>query len=358
MLLKFVIDPATFLDKRYLLDASDMVARLKDLEKFWVNHGIWVKPKDDALHGFFEAHSNEFTNKVKHRFQEMFFDEEPLYRQYYVDGDVPFEQIATGSDLERYAVETGFDMALLEPVRAQEIGLAQGDVCACAQLPFPELTCLHLVESTCQVDAIQKLSGKKIDPYDDPAEIWRARLQPYAEYAHSGEVVIIDPYCTRHLWDDANRNEGLSNLLRYLFALEGVSKGPNRNRLNITIYGSYDQSYGASFDDSLARIREAFDAILNRIHRPSSRVKGVHAYLLPSPDPQKMLHDRYIRIDDNLFTLGEGLVIFNHVHSPRRPNGPRDFQLKPFHEIGSSHEFEKDLRKQCKGEELYRWKPN
>ena len=354
MLLRFVIEPAAFLDKRYLDDASDASARLKGLQKFWINHGVWVKPESHGMERVLDAYPEAFEPKFKQLFRELFLDEEPLYRQERIEDCLPFEQITTEAELKHHAQQSDFVLALLEPVRAQELGLSQGNFCACPQLQCPELTCLHLVEHACQVDEVQRLGEADTDANENPAVLWEKRLQPYAEYHGTREIVIADPYCTRGIEGKPNPNEGLPNLLKHLFSLERGRNGRGQNKLTVTIYGSYDNSYHAKDEDRLAPIREALHNKLDEIDRGQSRIRNVRAYLLPRPDPRGKFHDRYIRIDDNVFALGQGTAVFNHLHSPRRPKGPRHFQLKS---IGDTKRIEKDLRDCCKGKQEYWWKP-
>ena len=350
MLVRFVVEPEAFLEETFGKDAATIRSSLGYLREFWSEHGILVQPSYEQDR-WWDTY-DKLPDKVRDDFFELFLDDPPSaeFRTVQSEHGMRFDDVKTNAVLAEYAEELGFELALLQPARAVELGLPDDEFCACHNVSSidreAEITRWHLVNHTCKIMDLRKLAGKDIAGTETPTYIWQHRMRDYAEY--SDEVVIADPYATRDLDDKENPNDGLLTLLGFMFGLKREDNG-RRRRLNLTIFGTYDQSAGAKPKNSLANVRCVLKDKINEMKSEQTRVTAVNVYLLAYPDNSGLFHDRWIRFDQNVIGLGQGLVVFNDLHSRRRKTSERDFFLKNRSGFDSSQKDEKALANACKG---------
>ena len=352
MLVRFVVEPEAFLEETFGSDAATIRSSLGYLREFWSEHGILVQPSGEYEQDRWWDTHDKLADKARDEFFELFLDDPPPaeFRTVQSQHEMRFDDVETNAVLAEYAQQLDFDLALLQPARAVELGLPEDEFCACDHVTFidrqAEITRWHLVNHTCKIRDLKELAGKDIAGSETPTDIWQHRIRDYAEYSH--DLVIADPYATRDLEDDENPNEGLVTLLRFIFGLKREDNG-RRRRLNITIFGTYDQSSTAKPQNSLANVRRILTDKINEMNSAQTRVSTVNVYLLSYPDNSGLFHDRWLRFNHNVLGLGQGLVVFNHKHSRRRRTSERDFFLKNRSGSDSSQGDEKALADACKG---------
>ena len=358
MLSRFVIEPAAFANEPFSRDVATMKGYRASLIEFWRDHGVWVHPRNSQSLAEWQDAIKALPVELRQSFTALFLEDVPLpgFRTVRLTEHLNFDEARSYTDLTSITSKLGIDLALLEPTRAIELGLDDGALCACASFPrlaeYTEITRWHLVQRTCRIEQIKRLSGRDIKSDDNPKDIWSQRLQAYAE--HSRDIIIGDPYCTYDLSIDNthqhnnNLNHGLFNLLRYLTELKPRLDEKSAPDVNISIYATYDNGHSANPNNRLASIKEALHSNINNMQASGSRIKAVHVYLAPSN--AHLFHDRWLRFDHNAISLGKGVEVFNYVHTLRRKNaGDSDFQLKNPDAVESTKNDEGKIAAACNG---------
>lgn len=354
MLVRFVVEPEAFLEETFGNDAATIRSSLAHLREFWSEHGVLVRPAGEHEQERWWMTHDQLPDKARDEFFEMFLDDPASddFRTVESQHCMRFDDVKSIEVLGDYAERIGFELALLQPARAVELGLPDDEFCACDHGTTidrqTEITRWHLVNHTCKIRQVRELAGRDIPRDESPKEIWRTRLRDYAEHSH--EVVIADPYATRDLDHGENPDQGLLTLLNFLFGLKREDDNGRRRRLDVTIFGTYDDGVNAGLENSLANLRCVLYEKISAMWCEQTRVSTVKVYLLSDRNNSGLFHDRWLRFDNNVLGLGQGLSVLNDLHSPRRRRAVsgRDFYLKR-NASESSHQEEKDLADACKG---------
>lgn len=182
---------------------------------------------------------------------------------------------------------------MLEETRALELDIPEGE----GKL-FGDIEGIRL----CDVDQSQKFQhalqrSQEIVRIDKSVEdLWQERFQRFAEYSRN--VVIFDRFAVR---EDANQN--VSGMFRLIDFLDRDASG-----CNITIYSSPDPyiNQQAAVDSVRNNLQSKFAGLNgNGIRSVEVRLFLDRIFRLPG-------HDRHIRFDDNIFSIGIGVELFRY----------------------------------------------
>ncbi len=284
MLIKFAIEPDA-------IDNSTTQACNKRLIQVWERFGVLVypDPRDDAI----RARVAKLRQGPQSRWQRTWEQVLKHPRRYRYSpmsggGEFDFSDIEEPHDL---AQVDEFELAVLEETRALELDIPEGE----GKL-FGDVEGVRL----CEIDQSQKFEysnrrSQELVRINKPVEIlWQERFQRFAAFSQS--VVIFDRYGVR---DDNNQN--IDGLLRLLDFIDRDSNG-----CNVTIYSSPDPGRNASEEASTIRNKLASKG--NELR--DNGISSLEVRLFRDDRFRRPGHDRHIRFDDNVFSIGIGTELF------------------------------------------------
>lgn len=304
MLIPFAIEPEAYKAvERY--DLADKKILIKPLLAFWRNHGVLLVPTGNEW--------DEWVSNLDPYQRGLLMDaykEDRKYRRKNT-GEIRWDSLQTDADIAGCGDSLNVGMVVLEPTRATVLGLPAGAYCLhCGQV---EITLWHYVGETCVATGLHELAQKRIRPQDTREAIWEQRLRDYAEY--SRHVVIADPYAVRGI----SRTDKPSTALPFLLERLMGSERKNRKALNVSVFSTYDDR---NPDDSFYKIKSDIENFCSSRIVRSSSVKKIDFYLLS----EGAFHDRWLRFDSNVITLGHGLTVLERY--ARRQSDSTEFELK------------------------------
>ena len=283
MLIKFAIETDA-------IDDSTTQACANRLMTIWESFGILVYPDSEAI-----------SNQIKQlppgrsrRLWEVAWRRVSRNRRHYrhsyeADDDFAFSSI---NEPHLLAQRGEFELAVLEETRASVLGISEEE----SGKFFGDVEGVKL----CEVDQSQKFQhslqrSQEIVRIDKSVEdLWQERFQRFAEYSQN--IVIFDRFAVR---DDANQN--ISGLFRLIDLLDRDASG-----CNITIYSSPDPNINqhAAIESVRNNLQSKFGGLNgNGIGSVEARLFLDRKFRLPG-------HDRHIRFDDNIFSIGIGVELF------------------------------------------------
>ena len=287
MLLKFALEPDA-------IDNSTTQACNNRLTQAWERFGVLVypNPRDPSITDLIaNLHQAPRRRWQRTWAQVLRYPRRYRYSPMSGGGEFGFSGIQEPSDL---AQVDGFELAVLEETRALELDILEGE----GKL-FGDIEGVML----CDVDQSQKFrrshrrSEEIVRINKSVEELWQERFQRFAEYSRN--VVIFDRYAVR---DDDNQNiRGLFRLLDFL--------DRDANGCGIVIYSSPDPSrnVAAEVESTQSRL-ESKVAELN-----SGGVRSLEVRLFRDDIFRRPGHDRHIRFNDNIFSIGIGVELFRHA---------------------------------------------
>ena len=286
MLLKFALEPDA-------IDNSTTQACNNRLIEFWERFGVLVYPNPrDASIG---ARITNLQQGPQSRWQRTWtqvlrHSHRYRYSPMSSGGEFTFSGIQELNDLARV---DEFEVAVLEETRALELDILEGE----GKL-FGDVEGVRL----CDIDQSQKFQhsrrrseeivriGKSVE------DLWQERFQRFAQYSRN--VVIFDRYAVR---DDDNKNiQGLFRLLDFL--------DRDANGCEITIYSSPEPA--KNVDAEVISIRNLLGDKINGIN--GGGIKCVAVNLFRDDRFRRPGHDRHVRFDDNIFSIGIGVELFRY----------------------------------------------
>ena len=215
------------------------------------------------------------------------------YRHSYaVEDEFTFSSI---NEPHQLAQRHEFEVAALEETRAGDGFL---------EIPEGEGKLFGDVEGVrlCEIDQSQKFGhshrrSQELVRTNKSVEIlWQERFQRFAAFSQS--VVIFDRYAVRD--DDAGNIQGL---FRFLDFLDRDSNG-----CDLTVYSSV--ASGSSIDTEVPSIKSKFESKVDGFN--GRGIKRLEVRLFRDDRFRRPGHDRHIRFDDNVFSIGIGTELFRH----------------------------------------------
>ena len=286
MLVKFALEPDT-------IDNSTTQACNNRLIREWERFGVLVYPNPrDASIAAIIANLRQGPQRRWQRTWAQVLRHPHRYRYSPMSGsgEFAFSNMLEPIDL---AQVDGFEVTVLEETRALELDIPDGE-----GKMFGDVEGVRL----CDVDQSQKFQhsyqlSQEIIRINKPVnDLWQERFQRFAQYSRN--IVIFDRYAVR---DDSNRNiHGLFRLLDFL--------DRDANGCDIVIYSSPDPSRNVAAEaDSIRSALESKAADLN-----NGGIKSFEVRLFRDDRFRRPGHDRHIRFDDNIFSIGIGVELFRH----------------------------------------------
>ena len=286
MLIKFAIETDA-------IDDSTTQACNNRLIRAWERFGVLVypNPRDDSIRTTFEDMPQGPQSRWQRTWAQVLrYPRRYRYSAMSGSSDFTFSNINSHSEL---AEQSEFEVAVLEETRALELDIPEGE----GKL-FGDVEGVRL----CDVDQSQKFahsnqrSQELVRTNKSTEVLWQERFQRFAAYSHN--VVIFDRYAVR---DDSNRNiEGLFRLLDFI--------DRDSNGCNVTIYSSPDPGRNAN-EEALA-IRNKLEDKGEELR--ANGITSLEVRLFRDDRFRRPGHDRHIRFDDNVFSIGIGTEMFRH----------------------------------------------
>ena len=281
MLVQFAIE-------RQAIDNSATPAHIMRLLDQWERFGILVYPRrgDPALGNTMSGLAPTARKLWKTAWAKVLKNNGNAYRWVRRNGPA-FEWSKVDSPEALASAHHEFEVAVLEESRAADLEVPDGESRRCGKVEGIRLRDVDVSE---EFSKSTKLGSASIDPGDSIKDIWSGRFRRFA--AHSRQVVVVDQY--------AVRNNNLDGILRLLRLLDGDAR-----RCRVTIYSCLGQRGGGS-DRVERRIKAEAAGLSGR------GVASVDVRLFCHEDFKVYAHDRHLRFDNGVFSIGRGMRVFNY----------------------------------------------
>ena len=289
MLLKFAIEPSAFdvsrLPSQSLDDyKKDRKAEILRVLRFWRCHGMLMD--SGGRLGDMLLQTGPQGPQLLPVVRELLMSG---YKQYGVisGADIDWESINSTNAMGAVGEDPfGIEVAFLEETRADAVWRTGETDEFCSHCGEVEVTLLKHVNEACKIQHAANVAQAAIPPDQTATEIWAERFRSYAKYAR--KVVVVDRNAVRNL----NGRGGLFPLLHFL--------DEDCRKTNVEIYAT--SKYPGDLPSDTKENLEPFVEGLNR-----GGVRRVDAYLFP--DDGRVKHGRYLRFDDRLFVLDDGIEV-------------------------------------------------
>lgn len=284
MLVKFAIEPEA-------IDDSTTQACANRLMTIWEHFGILTYPDFNIISSQIKrlppGSSRRLWEVVWRRVSR---NRHHYRRSYAIDDEFTFSGINEPYQLTQISE---FEVAVLEETRAAVLDIPEGE-----GKFYGDVEGIRL----CEVDQSQKfqrsyqLSQDIVRINKSVDDLWKERFQRFAEYSQN--VVIFDRFAVR---DDANRN--VSGLFKLIDFLDRDASG-----CRITIYSSPDPNINeqAAVDSARNNLQLKFGEL------NGDGIRSVEVRLFLDRIFRVPGHDRHIRFDDNIFSIGIGVELFRY----------------------------------------------
>ncbi len=283
MLVKFALEPDS-------IDNSTTQACNNRLLTEWERFGILVYPNLQAI-----THKiRDLEPGAQRRWQRTWT--RVLRYPYHYRRSISLDESFTFSDINQphqLAQHHEFELAVLEETRALELDIPEGE-----GKIFGDVEGIWL----CDVDQSQKFRSSERRNNDiarinkSIEDLWQERFQSFAR--HSQYVVIFDAYAVR---DDGNHNiQGLFRLLEFL--------NRDSSGCEIIIYSSPNPDN--NLDAEVALIKDSLESNVSAFN--GDGIANIEVRLFRFDRFRIPGHDRYIRFNDNIFSVGIGTELFHY----------------------------------------------
>ncbi|MDE2687364.1 MAG: hypothetical protein OXI16_07730 [Chloroflexota bacterium] len=269
MLVNFYIDPDAVDNNtnRYHIDA---------LRSKWQQFGVLTHPSQEDG-GF---------RDIRRRFPELNQSIQRIWARVWREIE---------NDPTRYLrCRDDFSLALVSEARAQSRRISNGDsiYLDSDSLGIVEWIRLTEVNASKEFGQSEDLSRKRIDVDDVIVDLWRERFQRLAR--HARKVVIVDEW--------AVRADNIEGLIQFLNLLEEDANG-----CDVTIYSSPE-----------TELQDEVNAISSRLggwtpHLNTYGVNSIEVRLRPEDDFRLYAHERHIRFDNRVVSIGRGMRTFRYA---------------------------------------------
>ena len=286
MLLKFALEPDA-------IDDSTTQACNNRLIQVWERFGVLVypNPRDASIRDIIASLCQSPQRRWQRTWTQV-LRHPHRYRYSPMSGgdEFTFSDIQEPSNLAQI---DGFEVTVLEETRALELDIPDGE----GKL-FGDVEGVRL----CEIDQSQKFahsnqrSQELVRTNKSTEVLWQERFQRFAAY--SDNIVIFDRYAVR---DDNNQN--IVGLFRLLDFIDRDSYG-----CNVTIYSSPDP--GRNANEEVLSIRNKLEDKGEELR--ANGITSLEVRLFRDDRFRRPGHDRHIRFDDNVFSIGIGTEMFRH----------------------------------------------
>ena len=284
MLVKFALEPDA-------IDNSTTQACNNRLIEVWERSGILVYPDPQAIPDRIRELPPQPQGRWQRTWARVLRYPHHFRSSLSLDENFNFSGITEPHQL---AQQHEFEVAVLEEARALELDIQEGE----GKL-FGDVEGVRL----CDVDQSQKFQHSRrrseeiVRINKSVEDLWQERFQRFAQYSRN--VVIFDRYAVR---DDDNQN--IQGLFRLLDFLDRDADG-----CDIVIYSSPDPS--GNVDSEVESSKGRLESKATELN--SGGVRSLEVRLFRDDRFRRPGHDRHIRFNDNIFSIGIGVELFRHA---------------------------------------------
>ena len=278
------------------INDSAKPAHVRRLLERWERFGILVYPKrgDHALRNRISGLAPTARKLWKTAWTKVVKNNGNAYRWVHWDGsEFDWGKVNAPQALASSGHE--FELAVLEDLRAADLGVPHGESRRCGRV---EGIRLRDVDVSDEFSKARTLGDKAIDRGESIRDIWSCRFRRFAAY--SRQVVIVDQY--------AVQNNNVEGILRLLRLLDADAKG-----CRVTVYSCLGSS-GTQAARVEGRIRAEAAGLGGR------GVVSVGVRLFRRKDFQRYAHDRHLRFDSSVFSIGRGMKMFEKSNTKEATN--------------------------------------
>lgn len=293
------------------LDAIDNNVNPEDISKFvkkWRNCGIMVypDPKDTPIENVISKLNQKTRIPLRTLWNDLKKGNHTALRCQPLKKDsFSWKTIRSHNDLSQQ--KDKFDVALLGKDRAQKLGIPKGQ----AKL-FGEVQGVRFsdIDQSKLEQPPSSLEPFRIHFGDQRADIWRGKFQNFAE--NSQDVVIVDRYAVAE-----HSIKGIFWLLEQL--------KQNSGSYCVTVHSTIQ---GKS---SYQKIKTDVEEYYNKKRIGESGI-SIEIRLYDHTIADRYAHDRHIRFDNHVISIGRGLYVFKkeridkatNCHQNHLPDGGKD----------------------------------
>ena len=305
IMLQFTIDPDALVD---VIHRDDWGAFVKRLDRFWRSQGVLVVPSN------FKESLDQSQLSTERRKEWITILSQNSYRKNPMSKPLFGNKLTSWQDLQGF--DDLIDVAAVNESSLLGLGLASMDT-HCGHdksgMTTVEVTRGIHLSITCKVLAAEDLGTQAIPPEEPPDEIWENRLKRHAIYSNS--VAVIDAYAIGNM-------DGLLFLIEKL-----VTDGWRNPKLyqTVDVYSAYSTFSGRGPDapPSIRRRLKTEAQRLTSLLGSNFPKVSIRVNLLHSKDIRDVTHDRWIRYNENIIELGDGLRVLQASN-----RGALNFTLK------------------------------
>jgi len=333
MLATIFIDPECLHMSNFIDDAASEAVTQAFIDA-WMNYGVLIRPKNQSYLEYLDSVRESMYPQSEIVFTKALSRGRSFHYHLAIEPSVPFRDLAdVNLSLRSEVVLISFNAATIIPL----IGSSTVRNFGTKNIEAIRFDCLSLSSVLRRVSMLARAPVKTGENRD---EIWRKRFEMLSSFSKS--ILIDDKWCIKRLLDqhayvknrysrhDYHTQMASTNGLCYI-----ISKlGSKLRSSSLTIYSSYENRNQLEIAKSILieflPKEDARDSIIE--------LRATHEGYYPD-------HDRFIRFDDIIVTLGSGLEIFDHSTTKKSHQSTMIIQNEEFRDI------ETELIRICKDNE-------
>lgn len=293
MIIRIAAEPAVFEPSEYA--APHLTAAHDRLLELWREVGAVCRPMPED--------TSRLPQGLRKRWEKALMKE----RSFVSDAHDRLRQSGT---LEHVVAIEGIELACLSPARAASLRVFTEDRCSFRQAGRGVEVCsISECDQASVAKDARRLAREPIREGNTPEEIWSERFSGIITFCQLS-ATVVDRYCFK--------NRGID------FVLERLLQSLPRTA-NLDVYGAVED---ADTGSSYRRVKKEFESRwLNR--------SGTITFFPRTGDAFKRVrHDRYIRIDRSVCSIGTAVEVFAGTRAWRYTT----FQMVPVDEETRVHE--------------------
>lgn len=263
------------------------------LIRYWQQFGILVFPGDQISDSSFMQAVRQLPDNCRKLYETALKNR----RLRSLPGPVGWLGLSSAeSEADLEPIMGQIRVAALDAVRAAYVGLEDREISREILERHLEITRLESLDQTRHFREIEASMQHPVQAGVEVDHLWRSRFKDFA--AHARQVVIVDRYAGENLYPGRDRG-----LLKVLQLVDQAAR-----RATVTVFTGWKQNSAESVLSELQQFRSTRGGVQHR-----------KLYVIPddvfggqSPDVVRGgAHDRYLRFDHTVVTLGIGVSVFS-----------------------------------------------
>lgn len=290
MIVAFAVDPEAL--PLPGLDAGVRLAVHRRLLKRWRRQGVLVHPGPRLSESRLMAAIHALPVDLRKLWKETLTAAWRLPATALME----FSEVERAEDLR--PLKDVVHLACLDETRALCVGLPPGQPCTRLPLIDVEICRLESVDATEAFERADALGEGWVEAGVRVADLWADRFARAARHARN--VVVVDRYAAQN-----HVSTPTSGLRRLLVNLDGDARAAN-----VRIYSQAPER------NEVEAVERAVDSTIRELARGG--VSEVRLLLVPFDSFEHLAHDRYVRFDDKVCSIGTGLEVLERDTVRRR----------------------------------------